>query len=87
MAPSTPERTCVGCRARSSKGDLVRIVASPTGPRVRSDGGRGAYVHRSGACIEAALARGTLARALRAGVGSEELARLGDAIRSLVEAR
>lgn len=87
MSPSTPERTCVGCRGRSSKEGLVRIVATPAGPRVGGSGGRGAYVHRSSACVEAALARGTLARALRAGVGSEELARLGDAIRSLVEAR
>ena len=86
--PARPERTCVGCRARAPKDELLRIVATPTGPAVAPAGeGRGAYVHRSASCVDAALARGTLARALHAGVGSEEVARLGNSIRSLLEAR
>ena len=61
--------------------DDVVIRVAPAGE------GRGAYVHRSASCVDAALARGTLARALHAGVGSEEVARLGNSIRSLLEAR
>ena len=38
--------------------------------------GRGAWVHPRSVCIEAALARGGLARALRAGVGAEVAGRL-----------
>ena len=76
-----PERTCVGCRARARKAELLRIVRGP-GATVRVDPtgsspGRGAYVHRSRDCARAALAKGSLGRALRMGVGPEEAARLG----------
>jgi predicted RNA-binding protein YlxR (DUF448 family) len=39
--------------------------------------GRGAYVHPSGGCIEAAVPRG-IARALRTGIGAEQASRLTD---------
>jgi predicted RNA-binding protein YlxR (DUF448 family) len=64
-----PVRTCVGCKGREAQRALVRLVATEDGsvrvdPRGREPG-RGAYVHRRGACLEAALTRGALARALR----------------------
>jgi predicted RNA-binding protein YlxR (DUF448 family) len=43
--------------------------------------GRGAYVHRDDVCIERAIARGALARALRVGLAEGELGRL----RGLIE--
>jgi predicted RNA-binding protein YlxR (DUF448 family) len=66
-----PERTCVGCRARAGKPDLLRVARSPSGeisvdPK-GSAPGRGAYVHRDRSCVEAALHRRAFARALRAG--------------------
>jgi uncharacterized protein len=75
-----PVRTCVGCRERGSKGDLVRLVAV-AGGSVRmdlqgSEPGRGAYVHRRRACLEAALSRGALARALRTGLDEHRAATL-----------
>ncbi len=81
MAPrEEPERTCVGCRATAGKRELVRIVRSPDGSvhvdRTGSAHGRGAYVHRDAACVDAALRRGSLARALKAGLGPEEVGRL-----------
>ena len=83
-----PERTCVGCRSRSPKDRMLRVVATPDGPAVDALGaGRGAYVHATAPCVDAALSRGGFARALRARVGSEEVARLGTAFRSLMEAR
>ena len=53
-------RTCVGCRTRAQQGDLLRVVAVagrllPDPRRQRS--GRGAYVHPTGECVEAAIAR------------------------------
>ena len=42
--------------------------------------GRGAWVHRDAACVDAALARGGLARALRTSLGADELGRLRDDI-------
>ena len=64
-----PVRTCVGCRERDAQRDLVRLVMVPGGSaavdRSGSRPGRGAYVHRRRPCVEAALAHGALARALR----------------------
>jgi predicted RNA-binding protein YlxR (DUF448 family) len=74
-----PERSCVGCRKRAPKADLLRIVRSAAGARVDLSGsasGRGAYVHRDPACADAALRRGAVSSALRSGLTQEELARL-----------
>jgi predicted RNA-binding protein YlxR (DUF448 family) len=75
-----PVRTCVGCRERDAQADLLRVVARDG--RVQPDprrrlSGRGAYVHvpTTGAqrqCLERALRRGGLARALRVGVRDED---------------
>jgi uncharacterized protein len=74
-----PLRTCVGCRERDEKASLVRVVAAGDGVRVDRTGsapGRGAYVHRDRACVEAAIARGALSRALRAGLNEQGAATL-----------
>jgi predicted RNA-binding protein YlxR (DUF448 family) len=75
-----PLRTCAGCRAHAAKTAMLRVVRTPAGAVVVDPTGeapgRGAYVHRAPACIEAALARGGLARALRAGVGADAAGRL-----------
>ena len=75
-----PVRTCVGCRKRGGKRDLVRFVAV-AGGSVRMDlhgsqPGRGAYVHRRSGCLEAALSHGALARALRTGLDEHGAATL-----------
>ena len=85
MAPGAePERTCVGCREKAGKRGLLRVVRSPDGVVGVDAGGkapgRGAYVHRHVSCLEAALRRGALARALRTGLGPDEAARLRIAI-------
>lgn len=83
MAPPRPRReparTCVGCRARSGKPGLIRLVRTPEGVRVDREGrapGRGAYVHADPACCEAAFRRGGLARALRTVLSPEEASTL-----------
>lgn len=68
----TPERTCVACRRRRPKAELVRLAATPEGvavDRERRLPGRGAYVCPGAGCIDAAGERGgrVLRRALRAG--------------------
>jgi hypothetical protein len=77
---SVPERTCVGCRGREAKSDLLRVVRSPDGTlRVDPAGsapGRGAYLHRTAACLDAATERGALTRALRSGGCAGAAARL-----------
>jgi uncharacterized protein len=84
-----PERSCVGCRERAPKAELLRIVRTTEGVRVDPLGrapGRGAYVHRDPACADAAVRRGALARALRVGLAKEELARLRNEIEEAYQA-
>ncbi len=64
----TPVRTCVGCRTRTTKVDLLRVVvdgdefvADPQGRLT----GRGAYLHPIRECFELAVRRKALSRALR----------------------
>lgn len=79
-----PERTCVACRGKGPKRDLLRVVRAPDGA-VRIDpggkaAGRGAYVHRDRACARTAIERGALVRALRARLDPDGAARLRDDI-------
>ena len=64
-----PERTCVGCRERAAKKDLLRIVAmeGECAPDHRGTlPGRGAYVHPALVCLDLAVRRRAFVRALRA---------------------
>ena len=64
-----PTRTCVGCRRRFDAGVLVRYVMVDDRLAVaESSSGRGAWLCRDSACIDAALDRGNLRRALRTSV-------------------
>ena len=84
-----PERSCVGCRERAPKAELLRVARTPTGVRVDPLGdapGRGAYVHRDTECGAAALREGALASALRRGLAQEELARLRTEIEEALQA-
>jgi len=84
-----PERTCVGCRRKGAKRDLIRIARSPDGlvgvDRSGAAPGRGAYVHPIASCIDRAMGRGALAWALRTGLGPEELGRLRNMLEGNVE--
>ncbi|MFF6998071.1 YlxR family protein [Streptomyces sp. NPDC008313] len=67
-ARACPERTCVGCRERAAKPDLLRIVAvgGECAPDPRGTlPGRGAYLHPALACLDLAVRRRALPRALR----------------------
>ncbi|MEU3982276.1 YlxR family protein [Streptomyces sp. NPDC026672] len=64
-----PERTCVGCRQRAAKNDLLRIVEieGECAPDPRGTlPGRGAYVHPVSVCLDQAVRRRAFTRALRA---------------------
>lgn len=86
MAPRhVPERTCVGCRAVRPKRELVRVVRTPEGT-VELDptgkrSGRGAYLCRNVACLEAAVQGRRLERALRHPIRPEVV----DQVRSVLE--
>lgn len=75
-----PQRSCVICRVKTSKRELVRIVMTPerecavddTGKR----SGRGAYLCRQPGCWDAALKGGRLAVALRGRIEESDRERL-----------
>jgi uncharacterized protein len=65
-----PTRTCLGCRQRRPKGDLVRLVRDGDGTVLVDVGGsrpgRGAYVCAAPDCVQRALKPGRLGHAFRA---------------------
>jgi predicted RNA-binding protein YlxR (DUF448 family) len=72
-----PVRTCVGCRERAAKSELLRVVAGTDShghPAVVPDPeatapGRGAYLHPTTGCCDTAVRRRAFTRALRSGTG------------------
>jgi predicted RNA-binding protein YlxR (DUF448 family) len=75
-----PLRTCIACRQKRPKQELLRVVRRPEGTiELDSRGklsGRGAYLCRTPECWTAALERNMLARALRSQVSAEQEAEL-----------
>jgi hypothetical protein len=61
-------RTCIGCRARAGKSELLRVTARDglclPDPRSRQPG-RGAYLHPTVGCLDLAERRRAFPRALR----------------------
>jgi predicted RNA-binding protein YlxR (DUF448 family) len=76
--PTTPIRTCIGCRSRAPQADLLRLVWTADGVRAdpeRRRPGRGAYLHATAECRDQAVRRRALGRALRRdGIGPADLA-------------
>ncbi|MFG2334536.1 YlxR family protein [Streptomyces sp. NPDC048604] len=67
-ARACPERTCVGCRERAAKSDLLRIVAveGVCVPDHRGTlPGRGAYLHPASVCLGLAVRRRAFPRAFK----------------------
>ena len=74
-------RTCVGCRKRAAKSELLRVVAGDrgAGPELVPDPerrapGRGAHLHPTTDCLELALRRRAFPRALMTPVPGGRLA-------------
>ena len=69
--PHVPERTCIGCRQRAPRAQLLRLVLTPSGEldvdarAVRP--GRGAWIHPDPECLTLAERRRAVPRALRTG--------------------
>jgi predicted RNA-binding protein YlxR (DUF448 family) len=65
-----PVRTCVSCRAKRSKKELLRFVLGEDRRLKRDDSGhgagRGAYVCRDPSCVETLMKRAPVEKASRA---------------------
>jgi predicted RNA-binding protein YlxR (DUF448 family) len=75
-----PLRSCIACRERYPKRELIRIVRSPEGTfEIDPKGklaGRGAYFCRKRQCWEEALQPGRLSQALKCQVSAEDVVML-----------
>lgn len=84
-----PLRSCIACRERFPKRDLIRIVRTPEGtievdPKGKRSG-RGAYLCHNKQCWEAALQPRRLSQALKCQVCAEDVAALRSLAPSLTE--
>jgi predicted RNA-binding protein YlxR (DUF448 family) len=78
-----PVRTCVGCRQRGNRADLIRIVNNQGFLKVdpqKSLSGRGSWLHPSSKCLETAVERSAFARALKAKMDHEKIEELANFI-------
>ncbi len=70
-----PLRMCMGCGEMKPKPELVRIVRSPEGEvsldTTGKKPGRGAYLCRSAACLNAARKKKRVERALDVQIGED----------------
>jgi predicted RNA-binding protein YlxR (DUF448 family) len=74
-----PVRTCVGCRQRANQSDLLRLVSRlSSDSRIvvefdlqRKISGRGAWLHPNEDCLNQAIQRRAIARALRISVQAD----------------
>ena len=90
IARHVPLRTCVACGKKTAKGNLIRIVAPPSGgvamdPSGKSSG-RGAYLCLSGDCAQEPLRRRRLDFAMRRKMNDDEWSRVIASVEALAPA-
>jgi len=90
-----PVRTCIGCRKRAAKSELLRVIAGSDAHGHAAvvpdpDGtapGRGAHLHPTSGCYDLAVRRKAFSRALlpkkRSGEGGLSSAPVGEYLDSL----
>ncbi|PHP52262.1 YlxR family protein [Actinomyces ruminis] len=79
--PHVPERTCIGCRGKAPRAQLLRLTLTDSG-ELAVDAravmlGRGAWIHPDPECVDLAERRRAFARALHTS-GSPDVARVRD---------
>ncbi len=82
-----PERTCIVCRQKRPKRELIRIVRTPQGvidiDMRGKESGRGAYLCPLRDCWETEVIKKKLERALKAELTPEQRAKLAEYGRTL----
>ena len=76
-----PQRTCIGCRKKGARSELLRLVADASGSSAvlvderRRMAGRGAWLHPSESCLALAVKRRAFGRALKGATESAAVER------------
>jgi predicted RNA-binding protein YlxR (DUF448 family) len=79
MAKRVPIRTCVVCREKAGKRQLIRVVRTDAGVMIDPSGklhGRGAYLCERQGCWERAVTTDVLNKALRTMLTADDRERL-----------
>ncbi|OWZ84274.1 RNase P modulator RnpM [Natranaerobius trueperi] len=75
-----PVRTCLGCQDKKQKRELIRIVRTPVGDidldHTGKANGRGTYICPASDCLDKALKKDRLKKALKYNVTDEDKERL-----------
>ena len=70
-----PQRTCIGCREKKDKKDLIRIVKNKEGiitlDRTGKANGRGAYICDNIQCLEKAIKTKALERTFEMSISKD----------------
>ncbi len=70
-----PQRTCIGCREKKDKKDLIRIVKNKEGiitlDRTGKANGRGAYICDNIQCLEKAIKTKALERTFEMSISED----------------
>ncbi|MFV0433375.1 MAG: YlxR family protein [Leucobacter sp.] len=80
-------RTCVACRKRAPRAELLRVVLRDNRLIVDDRAvlpGRGAWVHPAARCLNQAVSRGAFSRALRA-TGKPDASPLENRLKTLMD--
>ncbi len=84
-------RSCIGCRARHERGDLVRLVCSPEGEvvvdRYLKAPGRGAHLCYDLECLELAIKRRAFRRAFKRNVLPVVAERIASSVLAAIDQR
>ncbi len=81
-----PVRTCVGCRQRGNRSDLIRIANFQGNLSVDTEKkmpGRGSWIHKKTKCLETAVERKAFGRAFR---GKVDLEQVTDLVKQIEQA-
>ena len=76
-----PERTCIGCRKKGLRSELLRLVSDAGGSSAvvvderRRMAGRGAWLHPCESCLALAIKRRAFGRALKGATGTAAVER------------
>ncbi len=80
MTGRSPQRTCIACRTKRAKNELLRVTRTPAGDveldLEQAKPGRGAYVCRDEACVTRALTARAFTRHLGATLSDDFRERL-----------
>lgn len=75
MKNSKETRTCIGCRKKDNKYNLIRIVSLEEGISIdknQSAGGRGAYICRNEECLNKLIKNKKILKALKINISDEK---------------